>query len=114
MFKKIHQLSYMFAGAQGLKFHIQRVHEHSGRYACEYCDFKTVAQMKLDIHVNEVHTKAVKFHCQECNFFCYRKGGLLAHVRTVHLKLKPHECPSCPEAFGRRKELEKHQNMAGH
>ena len=58
----------MFAGAQGLKFHIQRVHEHSGRYACEYCDFKTVAQMKLDIHVNEVHTKAVKFHCQECNF----------------------------------------------
>ena len=103
-----------FARAQGLKFHIQRVHEHSGRYACEYCDFKTVAQMKLDIHVNEVHTKAVKFHCQECNFFCYRKGGLLAHVRTVHLKLKPHECPSCPEAFGRRKELEKHQNMAGH
>ena len=53
----------MFAGAQGLKFHIQRVHEHSGRYAYEYCDFKVVAQMKLDIHV-----KAIKFHCQECNF----------------------------------------------
>ena len=70
--------------------------------------------MKLDIHVNEVHTKAIKFHCQECNFFCYRKGGLLAHVKTVHLKLKPHECPTCPEAFGRRKELEKHRSMTGH
>ena len=103
-----------FARAQGLKFHIQRVHEHSGRYACEYCDFKTVAQMKLDIHVNEVHTKAIKFHCQECNFFCYRKGGLLAHVKTVHLKLKPHECPTCPEAYGRRKELEKHRSLTGH
>ena len=103
-----------FARAQGLKFHIQRVHEHSGRYACEYCDFKTVAQMKLDIHVNEVHTKAIKFACDQCNFFCYRKGGLLAHVKTVHLKLKPHECPNCPEAFVRRKELEKHRLTAGH
>ena len=103
-----------FARAQGLKFHIQRVHEHSGRYACEYCDFKTVAQMKLDIHVNEVHTKSIKFACDQCNFFCYRKGGLLAHVKTVHLKLKPHECPGCPEAFVRRKELEKHRVTAGH
>jgi len=103
-----------FARAQGLKFHIQRVHEHSGRYACEYCDFKTVAQMKLDIHVNEVHTKSIKYPCRDCNFFCYRKGGLLAHVKTVHLKLKPHECPTCPEAYVRRKELEKHRSIAGH
>ena len=103
-----------FPRAQGLKFHIQRVHEKSGRYACEYCDFKTVAQLKLDIHVNEVHTKAVKYPCRECNFFCFRRGGLLAHVKTVHLKIKPHECPVCPEAYVRRKELEKHRAMSGH
>lgn len=103
-----------FARAQALRFHIQRIHEHSGRYACEYCDFKTVAQLKLDIHVNEVHTKAIKYPCRDCNFICYRKGGLLAHIKTVHLKLKPHECPHCPEAFVRRKELEKHRQAANH
>ena len=70
--------------------------------------------MKLDIHVNEVHTKAIKFPCRECNFFCYRKGGLAAHIKTVHLKLKPHKCSICPEAYVRRKELEKHRAMTGH
>jgi len=103
-----------FAWKLSLQDHIQRIHEHSGKFICAYCDFRTIAQMKLDIHVNEVHTKAIKYPCPDCNFFCYRKGGLAAHIKTVHLKLKPHKCSVCPEAYVRRKELEKHKAMTGH
>ena len=97
-----------------LKYHTQQVHEHSGKFECMYCDYKTPVGYRLDVHVNAVHTKTIKYSCEECNFSCYTKGNLTAHRKTVHLKLKPHKCPICPEAYIRKSELEKHMSATGH
>ena len=97
-----------------LKYHTQQVHEHSGKFECMYCDYKTPVGYRLDVHVNAVHTKTIKYSCEECNFSCYTKGNLTAHRKTVHLKLKPHKCAICPEAYIRKSELEKHMSATGH
>ena len=33
-----------FIRPDSLRYHIQRVHEHNGRYGCMYCEYKTVRQ----------------------------------------------------------------------
>ena len=85
---------------------------HSGKFECEYCDYKTYNQIALDIHTNALHTKATKFHCEQCEFFSYTKGGVQSHVRTAHLNSKNDnfQCEYCEFKTSHRSSIIKHTN----
>ena len=93
-----------------LKRHIISV--HSGKFDCNFCDFKTYCQRSLDVHTNALHTKTIKFSCGECKFFSYAKGGLQSHNRNIHLKVKRDnfKCEYCEFKTSSQSHLDKHTN----
>ena len=60
---------------------------------CNYCDFKHVAQKKLEKHFAKIHD-LTPFSCDECAFKSKTKQGLVDHYRFIHPEYR-YKCKLC-------------------
>ena len=66
-------------------------------FACEICDFKSIAGHMLKNHMLRKHTQraAMKFHCIHCIYASVEKAALEKHMRFKHTKERPFICDIC-------------------
>ena len=72
--------------ADGLKTHVQTVHEKRRDFACPYCAAAFGEAGSLKKHVQTVHEKRRDFACPHCAAAFGRACDLKRHVQTVHEK----------------------------
>ena len=66
-------------------------------FACEFCDFKCIAEHMLKNHVMRKHTQksAMRFQCSNCNYATVEKAALDKHMRFKHTNERPFMCDTC-------------------
>ena len=72
--------------ADGLKTHVQMVHEKRRDFACPHCAAAFGRAGKLKTHVQTVHEKRRDFACPHCDAVFGHASSLKRHVQTVHEK----------------------------
>jgi len=86
------QCNKHFATKQGLKVHIQSIHE-GVKYACNQCDKQFIQPVHLATHIQSKH-EGVKYPCNQCNYQATLHGSLITHLKSKHEGVK-YPCNQC-------------------
>ena len=72
--------------ANGLKTHVQTVHEKRRDFACPHCAAVFGTSGSLKRHVQTVHEKRRDFECPHCAAVFRHSNSLKTHVQTKHVQ----------------------------
>src|SRR5581483_8095251 len=87
-----------FLSKQGLKEHIQIIHEGMKRYFCKLCNKGFYNYNNLDDHIRFHHTKEKPFNCKLCKYSTFTSAYFSFHVKRVHTEWK-FGCYFCEKRF---------------
>ena len=93
--------------SNGLKYHIQSIHEEEQQHRCNVCSAKFAMKDILRVHLETVHEEERKFQCSLCTSTFKSKAYLKRHT-LVHDNKKPFECSICNGKFTTKRYLETH------
>ncbi len=61
---------------------------------CDYCEY-TATPSVVKRHITAVHKKEKPFTCEYCDYKTSRNDRLESHIQIVHYKKKPYVCQYC-------------------
>ena len=94
-----------FAGASGLKKHMQTQHQEK-TYKCQHCASSFMVESSLTAH-EQYHDVTRPFACETCGLRYQKKFILQSHVNIVHAK-DSFVCSKCSKEFKSRARLTRH------
>ena len=77
-------------------------------YKCEICDKEFKNNNGLKIHINVVHNLVKEHQCNICQRVFKLQSQLTSHVKNAHENKKNHKCDSCVKAFSTSQNLKRH------
>ena len=86
-----------FSGHMAFKFHLKTHREK--RIACDTCGNKFTDNQGLKNHVQAVHEKLKLFGCNFCKKKYSQSGSLHIHMKKAHGGKRDKKCPHCGEMF---------------
>ena len=89
-----------FKLAHHLKEHIKIIHEKNVRaYKCHICEKDLVSNQGLKRHIEQVHEAIKAFNCDLCDAKFTQTVNLKSHIISVHENVRKHECNICNHSF---------------
>ena len=78
------------------------------RYFCEQCGKSFVQSQGLKRHIENVHEKSKIYQCDLCDKSYNRPYRLEEHKMTVHEGIRSYPCPECGKGFGKQYQVNNH------
>ena len=112
-----------FMRGYNMRVHIERVHNKSKPWQCQYCEktFATTSDLKqhlsshgmgkihkvIRIHVNEILVQFFNFQCEDCGRTFNNRDSAILH-RKQHNNERTHFCKDCGKGFFKASCLQRH------
>ena len=105
---KCNSCSKNFTTAQGLRLHIQTIHDGLRNQNCHLCNKSFHQAQNLRRHIKSVHKGQKECKCETCGKLFALAQHLKRHIHTVHEGRKDHKCEFCGKSFSQGGDLKRH------